>query len=83
MSKHDLKSITRRGDAIKGIARYYLNLECLEERYNDNDDFREHSVLLLVDALEAAYEAGRSDVARSVRDSLGHFVSNQPLTPPR
>ena len=71
MHDHTNESITVRGDAIKVIAKGHLNLECLEERHNDNLDFSEQSVLDLVAALEAAYEAGRSSQFHfSARDVL-------------
>ena len=47
-------------ETINAIAAEHLGIKTLEERYVDSLDFHDLSVWLIRDALEAAYEAGRS-----------------------
>ena len=43
---------------IEEIARTHLGLETLKGNHSDSLDFREHHVLKIRDALEAAFVAG-------------------------
>jgi len=45
---------------IERIAKEVLNLETLEIRYNDHDDFSDQSVWHIKEALEKAYQAGQA-----------------------
>jgi hypothetical protein len=46
--------------AIEEIARRIMNIETLEERKLDGQDFHDLAVWTIREALEAAFEAGRS-----------------------
>lgn len=45
---------------IENLAKEYLNIETLETKGSDYEDFHEVSVWSLKAALEAAYEAGKN-----------------------
>lgn len=47
-------------ETIKEIAREFLGIKTLETRHSDSLDFHDCSVWCIKEALERAYEAGRS-----------------------
>lgn len=51
----------KRDRIVKLIAWEYLQLETLETRNTDSDDFSDQAVWSIAAALEAAYEAGRKN----------------------
>ncbi len=51
---------TQRDQAINDIAREALGLQTLETRRSDRLDFHDLAVWTIKDALERAYEAGRT-----------------------
>ena len=57
--------MTRIQKKLESIARQHLNIPTLETRKSDSLDFHEVSVWSLLEALQAAYDAGRSDGAKA------------------
>ena len=55
------KMTAKRDRIVKLIAWEYLQLETLETRNTDSDDFSDQAVWSIAAALEAAYEAGRKN----------------------
>lgn len=50
---------------LEHIARVHLDIETLESRKSDSLDFYDVAVWTLREALEAAYQAGRSDALKA------------------
>lgn len=72
-----------RDTTISRIARQALGIETLESRRMDRLDFHERAVWTIKDALERAYEAGRSagPPTRCTCPACGRELTITPVNP--
>jgi hypothetical protein len=63
--KKQSKNDAARAAILEAIAILHLDLETLETRKSDSLDFHDLGVASIASALEAAYEAGKAQGARS------------------